>query len=67
METHNCMTTQKPPWSKYERKEGRWCFLGMVPASRRTFSLLSGRLVGNCRAKQSHEEWAPGGEEQGAL
>lgn len=39
----------------------------MVPASRRTFSLLSGRLVGNCRAKQSHEEWTPGGEEQGAL
>lgn len=39
----------------------------MVPASRRTFCLLSGRLVGNCRTEQSHEEWAPGREEQGAL
>lgn len=67
METHNYMATQKPPWIKYERKEEKWCFGGMVPASRRTFCLLLGRLVGNCRTEQSHEEWAPGKEEQGAL
>lgn len=40
MEAHNYMATQKPPWNKYERKEGKWCFLGMVPASRRTLFAL---------------------------
>lgn len=65
IETHNYMATQKPPWNKYERKEEKWCFGGMVPASRTC--LLSGRLVGNYRTEQSHEKWASGREEQGAL